>query len=185
MQLRNRRRLQLVSIFALFAASFIVAGLMMVSGWAPTARSYGQPLQPERDLAHVPIQLADGRALVFPAPVGVWTLIALPGPGCAHACLRKLDLVHRARIGMGQNADKLRLVYLGTPPAGDAAAGFGHVWTLATTASPILEDLRPRAADSVAAVLVTPSGHALVSYPAGFDPARMQQDLKQVVKVTL
>lgn len=185
MDVRNRRRLQLLLIVAIFAASFITAGVMMVTGWAPAARSYGQPIQPERDLVKVPIRMANGQPLVFPAPVGVWTLVALPGPDCAEQCLQKLDLVHRAQIALGKNSDKLRLVYLGTPPSGPAAAGFGKVWTLATTTSPSLDNLRPAATDGVGAVLVTPSGHALLSYPAGFDPARMQQDLKKIVKVTL
>lgn len=185
MDVRNRRRLQLLLIVAIFAASFIAAAVMMISGWAPAAHSYGQPIQPERDLVHVPIKLSDGKPLVFPAPVGVWTLVALPGTSCAEQCLQKLDLVHRAQIALGKDSDKLRLVYLGAPPTGAAADGFGKVWTLATTTATVLDDLRPATQDSVSAVLVTPSGHALLHYPATFEPSKLRPDLQKVVKVTL
>jgi hypothetical protein len=56
---------------------------------------------------------------------------------------------------------------------------------LASTPSSALEDFRAAAPDSVSAVLVTPSGKAMLSYPAGFDPVRLRGDLKKAVKVAL
>ncbi|HVU80370.1 MAG TPA: hypothetical protein VHD89_00015 [Rhodanobacteraceae bacterium] len=185
MDLRNRRRLQAVVIVGIFAASMIGAAAMMMSGWSPPTRSYGTPIRPERDLAQMPAQLADGKPLAFRSHEAAWTLVALPGPDCAERCLRQLDLVHRAQITLDKQADMLRLVYLGAPPQGAAAEGFDKVWTLATTSSPTLEDFRPKAADSVSAVLVTPSGKAMLSYPAGFDPTRLRGDLKKAVQVAL
>ena len=185
MELRNRRRLQLLLIVAIFAASLIVAGLMMASGWSPPTRSYGEQIRPERDLTQMPVRLSDGKPFAFRQHDPAWTLIALPGPDCAERCLRELDLVHRAQITLDKDAGKLRLVYLGAPPQGVAAEGFGKVWTLATTPSQALDDLRAKAPDSVSAVLVTPSGKAMLSYPAGFDPARMRVDLKKAVMVAL
>ena len=185
MDLRNRRRLQAVVIVAIFAASMIGAAVMMMSGWSPPTRSYGTHIRPERDLAQMPVRLADGKPFAFHGKEAAWTLIALPGPDCAERCLRELDLVHRAQITLDKQADMVRLVYLGTPPQGVAAAGFGKVWTLATTPSQALEDFRAKAPDSVSAVLVTPGGKAMLSYPAGFDPARLRLDLKKAVKVAL
>jgi hypothetical protein len=185
MDLRNRRRLQLLLIVAIFAASMILAAVMMLSGWAPSTRSYGTHIRPERDLAQAPVRLADGKPFLFHAKDAAWTLVALPGPDCADRCLRELDLVHRAQITLDKQADMVRLVYLGAPPQGAAAEGFDKVWTLATTSSPLLEDFRATAPDSVSAVLVTPGGKAMLSYPAGFDPARLRLDLKKAVKVAL
>ena len=70
-------------------------------------------------------------------------------------------------------------------PQGAAAEGFGKVWTLATTPSQALEAFRAKTPDSVSAVLVTPGGKAMLSYPAGFDPARLRLDLKKAVQVAL
>ncbi|TAN02719.1 MAG: hypothetical protein EPN36_15860 [Rhodanobacteraceae bacterium] len=181
MDLRNRRRLQAGLIVAIFAAPVLVMLGLALAGWVPRGRSYGQHLQPERNLASMPVRMADGKPFAFDNHAAVWTLVALPGPDCAQRCLRKLDMVHRAQITLGQHADKLRLLYLGTPPTSDAAKGFAGVWTLATTPSHALADLRADARDSVSAVLVTPDGMALTRYAAGFDPEGLRQDLKKVV----
>jgi cytochrome oxidase Cu insertion factor (SCO1/SenC/PrrC family) len=185
MNLRNRRRLQAGLIVAIFVVPVIVMLGLTLNGWTPQGRSYGQRIQPERDLADVPVQLADGKSFTFDNHDAVWTLVALPGPGCAEMCLRQLDLVHRVQITLDRQADKLRLVYLGEPPQGAAIAGFEKVWTLATTPSHALDDLRPTPPDSVSALLVTPSGKAMLRYASGFDPEGLRQDLKKAVKVAL
>lgn len=181
MDVRNRRRLQAGLIAAIFAVPVIVALVLTMGGWIPNGRSYGQPIQPERDLVGMPVQLADGHAFAWSNHDAVWTLVALPGPDCAEHCLRQLDLVHRAKITLGRHAGKLRLVYLGAPPDGVVAQGFDEVWTLAATTSQALDDLRATARDSVSAVLVTPDGKTLTRYPANFDAEGLRKDLKKVV----
>lgn len=181
MDIRNRRRLQAGLIGAIFVIPVIIALVLTTGGWVPHARSYGQPIQPERDLASVPVQLADGQSFAWSNHDAVWTLVALPGPDCAERCLRQLDLAHRAQISLGEHADKLRLLYLGTPPEGASAEGFDKVWTLATTPSRGLAGLRADGRDSVSAVLVTPDGMALTHYAAHFSPEGLRQDLKKVV----
>lgn len=179
---RNRRRLQAVLIAAIFVVPVLVALVLGLAGWIPRGHSYGQPIQPERNLAQVAAHLANGNALAWTSHDARWTLVALPGPGCGEACLGKLDLIHRARIALGRHADNVRLVYLGTPPTGAAAAGFERVWTLATTSSHALDDLRATAPDSVSAVLVSPAGEALTRYPAPIDVARLGDDLQRVLR---
>lgn len=181
MELRNRRRLQAALIVAIFAVPVAVALVLGLLGWIPHGRSYGQALQPERDLGKVAVHRVDGHAFAWTSHDAVWTLVALPGPDCAKTCLSKLDLMHRAQIALGNHADKLRLLYLGAPPDGPAVAGFGKVWTLATTDSHALDDLRAGVPDTVNAVLVTPSGYALTHYPAPIDPARLGEDLKRIM----
>ena len=185
MDLRNRRRVQLLLIVVIFFVSLAIAGFMMTFGWSPHAASYGTHIQPERDLSQIAAHTTDGKPFDLRNHKADWTVLALPGPDCARQCLQALDLVRRAQIAMGRASDHVELVYLGTPPTGPASAGFGKVWTLITTPSTLLHDLRATAPDSVSAVLVTPSGHAMLSYPAGFDPTRLQGDLKRATKVNL
>ncbi|MBS0383196.1 MAG: hypothetical protein JSR56_12280 [Proteobacteria bacterium] len=180
MDLRNRRRLVAVLIAAIFAAPVIIAMVLALTGWTPHGHSYGQPIRPERDLANVPVRLADGQPFAWVNHDAVWSLVALPGPDCARHCLRQLDLAHRAQITLGKSSDKLRLLYLGEPPHGAAAQGFGKVWTLATTAAS-LDGLRATMADSVSMVLVSPDGTALTRYADNFDAEGLRQDLKKAV----
>lgn len=181
MDVRNRRRLQAILVAAVFVVPVVVALVLTTTGWIPNGRSYGQPVQPERDLSSVPVQRANGKPFAWSNDDAVWTLVALPGPDCAEHCLRQLDLVHRAQIALGQHADKLRLLYLGARPQGAIAQGFGEVWTLASTPSDAFADLRATTRDSVSAVLVTPDGRALTRYGANFNPEGLRQDLKKVV----
>lgn len=185
---RNRRRLQGLLIVAVFVVPVLVMLGLTLTGWVPRGHSYGQRIQPERDLAAVPVTLKGGQAFAFRNQDAVWTLIALPGPGCAETCLRQLDLVHRAQISLGEHAGKLRLLYLGAEPAefvaapaGSATRAFTAAWTLATTPSDALDAFRATMPDSVSAVLVTPTGEALTRYAAGFDPAGLRADLAKVV----
>lgn len=182
MDLRNRRRLTAVLIASIFVLPVVVAMALALLGWGPRGLSYGHPIRPERDLASVPVQRVDGRPFSFADHDATWTLVALPGPDCAEHCLRQLDLAHRAQIALGRRTDKLRLLYLGDPPDGAAAQGFEGVWTLATTPSRALDDLRAAARDTVNMVLVTPAGEALTRYDAGFDAEGLRQDLKKAVR---
>lgn len=182
MEARNRHRLQAILIAAMFVIPLLLILGLALSGWVPKGSSYGVRVEPERDLGRVPVKLADGKPFAFVDQPGVWTLVALPGPDCALRCLRQLDLVHRVQIALGRESDRLRLLYLGAPPEGGAAAGFGRVWTLATTTSGALDDLRPRGSDTVTAVLVTPAGTALTRYPDGFNVEGLRQDLRKVLR---
>lgn len=181
MDVRNRRRLVAGLIAAIFAAPVIIAMVLAMTGWTPHGRSYGQPIRPERDLANVPVQLADGQPFAWTNHDAVWTLVALPGPGCARHCLRQLDLAHRAQITLGKSSDKLRLLYLGDPPLDASAQGFASVWMPATTTSHALDGLRATTPDSVSVVLVSPDGTALTRYADNFDAEGLRQDLKKAV----
>lgn len=182
MNIRNRRRLQLLGVAALFAAPAVVGLFLVAVGWMPGTKSYGLPILPQRDLEQATVRLADGTPFAWRTRPFRWTLVALPGPDCASRCGQALDMIHRARITLNQNADQLRLLYLGAPPAAGEASETMRAWQLARAVPPALEDLRPRAPDSLAAVLVMPDGVALTHYPPGFDPDGLKKDLQKVVR---
>lgn len=181
MDLRNRRRVQLLLMAAIFVAPAAAALILGFLGWAPRAHSYGAPIEPARDLVGVPVTLANGAPFSWSNGDAVWTLVALPGPDCATRCLNELDLVHRAQITLGEHAGKLQLLYLGAAPESAVAKGFGKVWMIASTPSDALDGMRAQAGDSVSAVLVTPTGKAFLRYPANFNAEALRGDLAKVV----
>lgn len=178
--IRNRRRLQLLLVVLMFALPILVSGVMIAGGWMPGARSYGEPILPQRSFAEVPVTLADGMPYPWQEPDWRFTLVALPGPGCAEHCLQTLDLMHRARYSLNQKSSRVRLLLVGASPTGvdpewlrawqvgDAGAAFA-AWT-------------PVAPDAVGALLVRPDGTALTAYRAGFDPNGLRKDLAKVTK---
>ncbi|SRR5579885_1540086 len=179
---RNRRRLQLLGVASLFAAPILVGIALVLAGWMPGTKSYGLPILPQRNLAGTPVQLDDGAPYVWRGRDFHWTLVALPGPDCATRCARALDMIERARITLNQNADKLRLLYLSSPPDGTRTSGLMRAWQTGSSQAAPLDDLRPHTRDSLAAVLVMPDGVALTHYPPGFDPDGLKKDLQKVVR---
>ena len=181
MDSKTRNRLVFVAVVLVFAAPLIAAWLLNAAGWRPAnLRNSGTLVRPPADVAAAPVTLADGSRLVWRDPQWHWTLVALARDECAGPCQSRLAELVRMRITLGRNADRLRLVLLGAqlPPA-DAAA-----------AAPLLigrDDAgrfaayQPAEAGALALALVDPNGLLMMRYDAGYDAARLRQDIVKVV----
>ena len=181
----RKSRLYLLLIGLVFAAPMIVAGLLTVGGWQPGAKGSGQPITPQRNFVaeQLRVPMADGGNWAWRDSEPRMTLVALAGPDCATRCLAELTAMAKARVMLNRNQSRLRLLYLGTPP-GDVAArqAMTSYWSIGTDVDGKLASFRPRAPDSVSALLVESNGTALSFYPAGFDAAGLLRDLRKVIK---
>lgn len=181
----RKSRIQLVLIACVFLAPMIAAGVLTVVGWQPGTKGNGQPILPQRNFLdeQLHVVLADGSDYPWRASEPRMTLLALAGPDCASQCLATLTAVAKARVMLNHKQDRLRLVYLGTPPA-DAAArdAMAEYWQTGRDVDGKLASYRPATPDSVSAVLVESNGTALSFYPNGFDEAGLLRDLRKVIK---
>ena len=182
MHSRNRKRMQLVMIAAIFALPVVLAAVLAIIGWTPGTRSFGQGIVPQRSVENVAIALADGSRFDWHDPDWRWSVVAIPGKQCGQACMAQLDLMHRARISLNQNSSRVRLLYLDTPPAGTEAAEVLPAWQVGTDLNHGFADWVPVVDDGVAAVLVKPDGTALTYYADGFDASGFRKDLYKVTK---
>jgi hypothetical protein len=181
----RKSRVYLLLIALVFVAPMIIAGLLTVGGWQPGATSNGKPITPQRNFVDekLRVQLADGQDYAWRDSEPRMTLVALAGPNCAKHCLATLTAMAKARVMLNNKQSRLRLLYLGTPPA-DAAArrAMETYWTIGRDVQDKLARYRPATADSVSAVLVESNGTALSYYPAGFDAAGLLRDMRKVIK---
>ncbi len=181
----RKSRLKLLLVASIFAAPFVLALLLTLAGWQPGAKGNGLPILPQRNFAQeqLPVRLADGKDWAWRDSEPRLTLVALPGPDCAARCYAALTAMAKARVLLNRNQSRLRLLYVGTPPA-DARqrAGMANYWQLGADTDGKLAAWRPTSPDSVSAVLVESDGTALARYPAGFDPAGLLKDLQKVIK---
>lgn len=178
---RRKNRLMLIGIAALFFGPLIVAAALGWSGWRPAAtKAYGTLIDPPRDVGSVTVRLADGSAYVWRDPQWQWTMLALPGPGCAQKCRAALGDVLRMRATLGRNANRLRVLYLG--PALDAAA-LAALKPLqqGSTEATAFANLRAQGEDSLALALVDPGGLLMMSYAPGYDVGGVRRDLPKVI----
>ncbi|WP_109123576.1 hypothetical protein [Dyella sp. C11] len=177
-------RLKLLLIMLVFAAPIVAAMLLTLSGWQPSGKANGQAITPQRNFAaeQLPISLTNGDTWEWRASEPKLTLVALAGPDCAAKCLDVLTKMAAARITLNQNAERLRLLYVGKPPADAAASGMTNYWKLGQDAMGALAPFKPTEPDTVSAVLVESNGTALSFYPAGFDPTGLRKDLQKVIR---
>ena len=174
-------RLKLILIMLVFLAPIIAAGLLTLSGWQPEGKGNGRPIVPQRSVNDVRVDV-DGKPWVWRDSEPRLTLIALPGPACADHCLMTLALMRNARIVLNANADRLRLLYLGTPPTAPGADGVMPSWKVGSDPADAFGEFRPTEPDSVSAVLIESNGTALSYYPAGFDPSGLRKDMQKVIR---
>lgn len=180
----RRSRLFLLLIGMVFAAPMIVAGLLTFSGWQPGAKGNGQPIVPQRNFVDdkVQVTLANGQTYAWRDSEPRMTLIALPGPDCAEQCVATLTHMAAARVTLNRNQSRLRLLYLGTPPASADAEGMQNYWQVGRDLAGRLASYRPTTPDTVSALLVESNGTALSLYPAGFNPTGLRKDMQKVIK---
>jgi cytochrome oxidase Cu insertion factor (SCO1/SenC/PrrC family) len=182
MQTRNRKRLQLILLASLFILPMGVAALLAFSGWVPDARSYGEGIVPQRVVDGIPVELADGTRLDWHDPEWRWSVVAIPGRNCADACKHQLDQVHRARVSLNQKANRVRLLYLGTPPIGTDAEALMRPWDIGKDLGSGFAEWKPDVDDGLALVLVKPDAIALTFYADGFNASGLRKDLAKVTK---
>lgn len=179
---RNKRRLQLLGVAMVFAVPVLVAMVLSALGWQPGTKSHGQPILPQRSFANVQVTMADGGTWPWRDSKPRMTLIALPGPDCAKNCVTTLALLRNARITLNDKQDRLRLLYVGSPPTDPQAAVVMRSWQQGKDVGGAFAAWRPLAVDSVAALLVESNGTALLDYRAGFNPDGLKKDLQKVVR---
>jgi hypothetical protein len=182
---QRANRAKLLLIMAVFAAPILAAALLTAIDWQPRGKGHGLPVLPQRNLLDegVAVTLPDGTRYPWRDPAEPrMTLIALAGPGCARHCTDALTRMAAARITLNRNAPRLRLLYVGTPPADAERNGMTQFWQLGHDVDGRLDVWTPKTPDSVGAVLVESNGTVLARYPAGFDPTGLRLDLQKVIR---
>jgi len=180
----RKGRLKLLLVASIFAVPFVLALVLTLAGWQPGAKGNGLPVLPQRNFAQekLPVRLADGRDWAWRDSEPRLTLVALPGPDCAARCYAALTAMAKARVMLNRNQSRLRLLYVGTPPADAQRDGMANYWQVGSDVDGKLAQWRPSGPDSISALLVESDGTALARYPAGFDPSGLFRDLQKVVK---
>lgn len=180
---KSRRFLLLIAL--VFAAPMIVAGLLSWSGWQPGTKGNGEPILPQRNFVDEKLQvrLDDGTSWSWRDSKPRFTLVALAGPDCAARCFDTLTGIAKARVMLNRNQSRLRLLYVGVPPADPGRrAAMEAYWVSGRDVDGKLAAYVPTTPDSASVVLVESNGTALSLYPAGFDGPGLLRDMVKVIK---
>ena len=116
---RNRKRLTLIALMALFLSPVIAAWL-----WTPdTFRNRGELIDPPQPLVNVAMISPDGRDVDLTNLFGRWTYVFFVEAGCDESCKQLADAVERVRLSQGKNEKRVRLMVITLSP--DALSSMG------------------------------------------------------------
>lgn len=185
--IRNRNRLLLIAIFAMFFGSMLVAGVLRFSGWRPAGtRNHGEMLEPPGDLRAVVPRRVDNGTYAWNPAARTWRIALAPPASCARECVelaRSLDTVWQL---MGREADRVDVLWLCAsttcaPPPGAPRPGTLHL----LQADARLRAGLPRVDDprGVPVYVIDPNGFVILRYAPGFDPAGLRADLAKLLKL--
>ena len=180
MDSRNKNRLVLLLVVAVFAMPLAAAFLLRYSDWRPHhTTSSGTLVDPPRDLSGVTLTLVDGGTFDWRDPRFRWTLLALPGARCAAACRERLDEALRMRITLGRNAERLRVLYVGPVLGPEFVAQRAPLQAAAGSEAFARE--RARGDDALALALVDPNGRMMLAYSDGYSAQGLRRDVMKVL----
>ncbi len=193
----KRARRTLVLLFIVFALPVVIAYALYFSGWRPEGSgNYGQLVQPPRPLPDLTLTTLDSSTIRLEALRGKWSLVIFAAAECLKPCEANLDKMQRVVLAQGENAERVRpvfvvtdarardwlhyaikdypgtLVLTGPPPAVRALSAH---FALAPGAAP--EGLNRL-------YLVDPIGNFMMSWPADADANRVRKDLARLLRVS-
>lgn len=172
MPLQDRRagRRMLLLLVAVLALPFIVAAVLIVSGWRPAAAPHhGELLQPA-----APLALDDLAILAGPpksALQGRWLLVAVEPETCIADCERRLDELRRLHVALYKAMPRVKRVLL-TPAVPSLAQP--DLAVAVPTSWPALD--RP------GVWLVDPRGQAVLYYAHGAGQKAMLKDIERLLR---
>jgi len=183
----RRKRWLPLAIAGLFFGSMLLAGVLRFSGWQPAAtKAHGELLQPPGDLRHVALQLDDGSAYPWQPSRRIWRIALAPPAGCTTACVQ---LAHHSRTGwqlMGQDSDRVHVLWIGAPPRDVPRGGALRVVRSSAGLRTGLPRSLPAAGEDphgVPVFLIDPNGFVVMRYAPGSDPAGLRADLAKLLKL--
>ena len=189
---RNRKRLTLIVLMALFLSPVIAAWL-----WTPdTFRNRGELIDPPQPLVNVPMISPDGSDVDLTNLFGRWTYVFFVEAGCDESCKQLADAVERVRLSQGKNEKRVRLMVITLSP--DALSSVDEI-RLIMPKTIVLgvnaaekEQLLPQfmssgeasALQSGSVFLVDPMGNLMMSYPAKADPTDLRKDISRLLRAS-
>ncbi len=189
---RNRKRLTLIALMALFLSPVIAAWL-----WTPdTFRNRGELIDPPRPLVNVQMISADGTNVDLATLFGRWTYVFFVEAGCDESCKQLADAIERVRLTQGKNEKRVRLMMIALNP--DSLSSLEEIRlnipktiVLGVSASQkdqLLRQFMLRGGESMPqsdnVFLVDPMGNLMMNYPAKTDPTDLRKDISRLLRAS-
>lgn len=189
---RNRNRVLLLAIFALFFGSLIIAGVLRFSGWRPEGmKNKGELLQPPVDLRALAPKLLDGSHYPWQPINRTWRIVLAPPAGCGSECAKAAHDIHTVWGLLGREAARVDVLWLcanepcALPANSPQQANLRLLRPDANLRAklPQADAVDHPGGRGVPAYVIDPNGFVILRYAAGSDPSDLRSDLAKLLKL--
>lgn len=195
-----RGRWTFILVFAVCLGPFIVAWtwyLLGQPGLGETTTNYGHLLEEPAQLETTALPVIHDRSGEDPLPPLAerrWVLLHVAAEGCGADCREVLWGTRQVRLALGRDMGRVQRVLLEPGAQADAdyyaeehddlrVLEFEH-----TAARVLLEQLRheelPSPREGGLLYLIDPLGNLIMTYPPGFDPSGLMDDLETLLRAS-
>jgi hypothetical protein len=181
---RNRNRVMLLAIVAIFIAPILIAGLINRFGKVPApTRQHGQLLNPPIDLRGVAPKLADGGYYSWNPATRIRRLLVVAPPVCDRGCEKLGHQVEVVWELQGKDSDQVDVLWLCANAVCQPPRTMGRIANLHVldVNSPLKAKLP--SATTGAVYVIDPYGFVVLRYAPDFDPAGLRADLAKLMKL--
>lgn len=175
-----KSRLTLLALVLLFGVPPLLAWMLLMSGWQPSATvNNGDLIQPP---VKVDVGAWDG-GITDDYFRGRWTILQVAGGACGATCAEALDQTARARIALDKDASRVQRLLLqpeSAPPVPERTAkGARLVHASRATVRRLLGD-----GEQGAVYLIDPQGLRMMRYAMPLDAMGMLDDLERLLRAS-
>lgn len=185
-------RLKMLAVLLVCAAPVIASYFTYYVVRPTTHKSFGELIEPQRELPALTAQDLQGQPVSLPSLKGQWLLISVAGGACDEACEKHLYLQRQLRESLGKDKDRLDWVWLvpdQSPVRPALLPALGQATVLRVPAEGLNAWLNPAAGQALAdhLYLVDPMGHWMMRFPARLDLAgagKAKRDLERLMRAS-
>jgi len=187
----------MLALVGLFLAGIVASWVMVETGVSVGAtRNYGELVEPARPVQDMKLLDLEGASTRFSELKGKWTLLYFGSAQCLKPCTDSLYKMRQITAAQGQEALRVRQVFVVTNPAALDLLRYTLVDYPGTSvlrgAPDVVRDLASQftvpaggALDGLDRIyVVDPLGNFMMSYPADADPRGMLKDLRLLLRAS-
>ena len=187
-----RGRFKMFVVLLICAAPVIASYFTYYVVRPDTRRSFGELIEPQREMPALTATAADGRPVPLQSLQGQWLLVSVGGGACAERCESNLYLQRQLRESLGQDKDRVDWIWLvdDQAPVREALRpAVAQATVLRLPREQLARWLQPAAGHELADHLyvVDPMGHWMMRFPAALDrdgAAKAKRDLERLMRAS-
>lgn len=189
-QQRKGRRM-LVFLLVLFALPVLVVLGMYQFDYRPGGSSHGDLLAPPKGLRLPSTKTLQGEAFSADQWKKKWSVVFVSESGCNAGCQNSVHLLRQIHVSLNKEIDRVQrlLIVSNTADPAELAAIQLQYPDLVILAAPETAALARQfdlpgqpAGTSGRTYIVDPLGNLIMSYPSGFDPKGLREDMTRLLK---